>query len=157
VRSLICAALVIAASSPAWADSGPDYLPGPWHFKAISCVDTTVREVTPRLGTAGQTKFTAADFKASGVEVVFATGLGIQPLFSSGLASVVHYQDTAGNDIMAAERAGDRVQVCYLGGPAPTQFCNPDKDDRGRSYRVYDYRQRAQYSGGNAEHDCGGA
>jgi hypothetical protein len=157
VRTLICAALVSAVSSPAWADSDPGYLPGPWHFKAISCVDTTVRSVTPRLESAGQTTFTAEDFKQSGVAVVFATGLGIQPLFSSGTASVVHYQDTTGNSIMAAERAGDRVQVCYLGGPAPTQYCNPDKDDRGRNYRVYDYRQRAQYWGGNEEHDCGGA
>jgi hypothetical protein len=139
------------------ADDDPGYVAGPWHFKAVSCVDTTVREVTPRLQSSGQTSYTAADFKQSGVDVTFATTLGIQPLFSRGSASVVHYQDASNNNIMAAERAGDRVQVCFLGGPAPTKYCNPDQDDRGRNYRVYDYRQRKQYWGMNSEHDCGGA
>jgi len=131
VRILTCLALAAATTAPALADDNPDYLPGPWHFRAVSCVD--------------------------GVAVTFATGLGIQPLFARGTASVVHYQDSAGNNIMAAEHRGDRVQVCYLGGPAPTKYCNPDQDDRGRNYRVYDYRQHQQYWGGNSEHDCGGA
>lgn len=157
MRTVACIALVVAVSSPAWADTDPGYLPGPWHFKSVSCADTTVREVTPRLGSPGKTSFTAADFQQSGVQVTFATGLGIQPLFSTGTAAVVHYQGTAGNDVMAAEHRGDRVQVCFLGGPAPTKYCNPDQDGRGRNYRVYDYKQRQQYWGGNSEHDCGGA
>jgi len=157
VRILTCLALAAATTAPALADDNPDYLPGPWHFRAVSCVDTTVTAVTPRLESAGQTTFTAEDFKQSGVAVTFATGLGIRPLFARGTASVVHYQDSAGNNIMAAEHRGDRVQVCYLGGPAPTKYCNPDQDDRGRNYRVYDYRQHQQYWGGNSEHDCGGA
>jgi hypothetical protein len=157
VRFAACLSLIMLSGTlPALADD-PGYLPGPWHFRAMSCVDTTVVSVTPRLGTAGQTSYTAADFQQSGVAVTFNTGLGMQPLFAHGLASVVHYQDTTGNAIMAAERRGDKVQVCYLGGPAPTKYCDPDKDDRGRNYRVYDYRQRAQYWGGNEEHDCGGA
>jgi hypothetical protein len=158
VRVLSCIALIVVTGSlPTLADQDPGYLPGPWHFKAVSCVDTTVESVTARLGTAGQTKFTAADFKQSGVQVFFATGLGVVPLFAKGDAGVVHYQDTPGNDIMAAEHPGDRVQVCFLGGPAPTTYCNPDKDDRGRNYRVYDYKQHRQYWGMNSEHDCGGA
>ena len=158
MRVVGCIALIVTIGSlPALADQDPGYLPGPWHFKAVSCVDTTVLSVTARLGAEGQTTFTAADFKQSGVAVTFATQLGVVPLFTKGNAAVVHYQDTAGNDIMAAEHRGDRVQVCFLGGPPPTTYCNPDKDDRGRNYRVYDYKQRRQYWGMNEEHDCGGA
>jgi hypothetical protein len=149
--------IALFSTQAALADDDPGYLPGPWHYHAISCVDTTVTSVTARLGSAGQTTFTADDFKQSGVIVEFNTGLGITPLFSSGQASVVHYQDTAGNNIMSSEHPGDRVQVCYLGGPAPTKYCNPDKDNRGRNYRVYDYKLHQQYWGGNSEHDCGGA
>ena len=145
-----------AASTPAAADDDPGYVNGPWHYRAISCVDTTVTEVAPRLVSEGQKTFTAADF-ASGVDVLFATGLGMQPLFAKGTAEVVHYQDTAGNGIMRAEHAGDKVQVCFLGGPAPTKYCNPDTDSRGRQYRVWDYKQKKQYWGMNSEHDCGGA
>jgi len=149
--------LFVASSLPAVAADDQGYLSGPWHYRAVSCVDTTVKAVTPRLESAGQTKFTAADFKQSGVDVTFATGLGAQPLFPNGVAEGVHYQDGSDNDVMAAERPGDRVQVCFLGGPAPTKYCNPDRDSRGRNYRVWDYRQQRQYSGSNAEHDCGGA
>jgi len=145
-----------AAGAPAWADDDPGYVPGPWHYRAMSCVDTTVREVAPRLTSGTDNHYTAADF-ASGVDVIFATGLGMQPLFSKGSAEVVHYQDSAGNDVMRAERAGDKVQVCFLGGPPPTKYCNPDTDSRGRQYRVWDYKQRKQFWGMNSEHDCGGA
>ena len=58
---------------------------------------------------------------------------------------------------MMAERAGDKVQVCFLGPPSPSLDCNPDKDRRERTYRVYDNRQQAPYSGWNSEHGCGGA
>ncbi len=44
---------------------------------------------------------------------------------------MTHYQDTAGNNVMMAEKKGDKVQVCFLGPPAPTQYCDPDKDPRG--------------------------
>jgi hypothetical protein len=151
--------IVLVGTLPAYADpdADPGYLPGPWHFHAITCVDTTVASVTPRLGNAGQTSFTAADFTQSGVIVTFNTGLGIVPLFPSGQAAVTHYQGTPGDAIMSVEHPGDRVQVCFLGGPAPTKYCDPDKDDRGRNYRVYDYKQQKQYWGSNEEHDCGGA
>jgi hypothetical protein len=69
----------------------------------------------------------------------------------------VHYQGDAGNGVMMSEHRGDEVQACFLGGPAPTIGCNPDKDLRGRDYRVWDYRQRKQYWGDNSEHGCGGA
>ena len=69
-----------------------------------------------------------------------------------------------GNDVMQAERPGDRVQLCLAGFPLPRVDpsthrveCNPDSDARGFTFRVYDYRRHAAYIGMNAEHDCGGA
>jgi hypothetical protein len=150
------AAIVACPVARAGAADDPQYVPGVWHYRSVSCVDSTVSLVTPRLGTEGQTSFSAAEFEQTGVYVRFATGLGMQPLFSGQTASVTHYQGDA-NRVMSAERKGDRVQVCFLGGPAPTKYCNPDTDSRGRTYRIYDYRQRAQYWGTNSEHDCGGA
>ena len=159
-RALAIAAALLAAFStvPTYAqDQEPQYKPGSWHYRSIPCVDSTVIHVAPRLQLVGQTVFTAQDYEQSGVQVEFATRLGVDPAFPSGHASVTHYQRTAGNDVMMAERAGDKVQVCFLGYPAPTTTCDPDKDPRGRTYRVYDYRQRASYVGWNSEHDCGGA
>ena len=157
IAAFVMLGVAFAFATPAAADEPSPYLSGPWHYRSVSCVDTTVAGVTPRLGNAGQTTFTAQDFKDTGVAVPFATGLGLQPLFPRETASVVHYQDASDNAIMIAEHRGDRVQVCFAGGPMPTKYCNPDTDDRGRQYRVWDYKQRKQYSGGNAEHDCGGA
>ena len=145
-------------TSAAPAQNGPpDYKPGPWHYRSVACVDTTVTKVVPRLMSEGQKTVGAADFMSSGVVVFFASRLGVDPLFPAQTATVTHYQGTAGNNVMIAERPGDRVQLCFLGGPAPTTYCDPDKDGRGRNYRVYDYRQRASYAGMNGEHDCGGA
>ncbi len=141
--------------SPALADD-VQYAPGVWHYRSVSCVDTTVRSVEPRLTSAGA-KVTAQDFVQSGVVVDFNTTLGSDPANPRMRASVTHYQDTAGNTVMMREHPGDRVQVCFISRPAPTVYCNPDKDGRGRVFRVYDYRQRSQYAGMNSEHDCGGA
>jgi hypothetical protein len=139
------------------APDAPDYKPGPWHYRSVSCVDTTVKSVTPRLVSAGQTSYAKKDFEQSGVEVGFNTRLGADPAAPSAFVGVSHYQGDAGNSIMIAEHPGDRVQVCIVHVPAPTKYCNPDTDWRGRVYRVWDYRQNAQYSGLNSEHDCGGA
>jgi len=152
---LVLAGTLLAHALPAAADDDPDYRPGPWHFHAVSCVDTTITDVEPRLDIPDESVARAID--ESGVQVTFATRLGIAPLFHTGTAEVVHYQGDDNNAIMAAEHKGQRVQVCYLGGPAPTERCNPDTDDRGRRYRVYDYAQHKQYWGMNSEHDCGGA
>lgn len=133
------------------------YAPGVWHYRSVACVNTTVKSVEPRLTTYGQKTFTARDFQESGVTVEFNTRLGSDPANPNMLAAVTHYQGTPGNNIMMAEHAGDRVQVCFISRPAPTKYCNPDKDGRGRMFRIYDYRRHAQYSGMNSEHDCGGA
>lgn len=133
-----------------------DYVPGVWHYRSVACVITTVKLVEPRLVGGNQTKFTPQDFE-SGVNVVFNTTLGSDPAHPKMLASVTHYQETAGNNIMMKERAGDKVQVCFISRPAPANGCNPDEDERGRIFRIYDYRQHAQYAGQNGEHGCGGA
>ncbi|MFY9884731.1 MAG: hypothetical protein WAK15_08155 [Candidatus Cybelea sp.] len=123
---------------------------------SASCVDTTVRSVEPRLtnGTPNE-RYTRQEITDSGPAVTFNTKIG-QP---NGVmwAEVVHYGGQSGNGVMINERPGDRVRVCFLGGPTPDEACNPKTDLRGRTFSVYDYRQHASYSGINSEHDCGGA
>ncbi|MFY9739761.1 MAG: hypothetical protein WAK11_12005 [Candidatus Cybelea sp.] len=142
---------------PAASAQDDQYVPGAWHYRSVACVNTTVRTVEPRLTGGDQKTFTVRDFEQSGVEVEFDTTLGADPANPNMRAAVTHYQNTAGNNIMMTERKGDKVQVCFLSRPAPTTYCDPDTDGRGRVFRVYDYRRRAQYSGMNSEHDCGGA
>jgi hypothetical protein len=133
------------------------YVPGVWHYRSVPCVNTTVRSVQPRLTGGSQTTFTASDFQQSGVFVEFNTTLGSDPANRNMRSAVTHYQNTPGNDIMTREHPGDKVQVCFLSRPAPTAYCDPDEDGRGRVFRVYDYRQHAQFAWMNSEHDCGGA
>jgi len=151
------ACLIVSLSVPALAQDDPQFPSGAWHYRSIQCVDTTVRSVQPRLMTTGQTKPTAEDFKQSGVGVAFNTHLGADPLSPGDYAAIVHYQGSPGNPLMISEHPGDKVQVCFLGPPAPSKYCDPDKDSRGRQYRVYDYHRNAQYWGGNSQHGCGGA
>jgi hypothetical protein len=158
-RATVAALLVACLPMPTAASTNTttNYPPGPWHYKSIPCVDTTVITVTSRLVGGNQTTFTQADFQSSGVIVTFATNLGLAAAFPKNRVNVTHYQDTPGNALMASEKPGDRVQVCFLGYPSPEKYCNPDQDDRGRSYWVYDYKRHAAYDGTNSEHDCGGA
>jgi len=121
------------------------------------CVNTTVRSVTPRLTGEDPAKehFTRADFIQSGVDVTFNTKLGHPS--GRAWAQVVHYQQEPGNTIMMGEKIGDRVRVCFLRAPKADADCDPKTDGRGVEFSVYDYRQRASYSGMNSEHGCGGA
>ena len=167
LSSLYAAFAVLALAVPAAgarAADDPGYFPGPWHFRSVSCVDTNVTLVGPRLADEGQhAPFPPSQYASSGVVVTYASGLGMRPVFPKAFAAVVHYQDDASNPIMEAEKPGDRVQLCFLGGPYPqvganaALGCNPDTDSRGRQYRVWDYKQNKQYAGYNAEHLCGGA
>jgi hypothetical protein len=150
----IAIALMLATVEQIWADQP---LPGPWHFKSVPCVDTSIQGVFPRIGDSRQRHFTPHDFEQSGIVVIYNSTLGTNPTVRNLKASITHYQGTAGNDVMINERPGDTVQLCFLGAPAPTEACNPDTDSRGRLYRVYDYRQNAEYEGENAQHTCGGA
>lgn len=154
---VVLALLLQSTPIAALAQDQEEYAPGVWHYRSVACVNTTVKSVEPRLTTSGQKTFSARDFQESGVEVEFNTFLGSDPVNRNMRAAIVHYQGMPGNAVMVKEHAGDRVQVCFLSRPAPTKFCNPDADGRGRLFRVYDYRQHAQYSGMNSEHGCGGA
>ncbi|HEV3091874.1 MAG TPA: hypothetical protein VGX91_10605 [Candidatus Cybelea sp.] len=156
VRLWLVLLAVVALDAPAFAQD-EQYAPGVWKYRSVACVDTTVRSVQPRLMSDDQKTYTPADFQQSGVFVEFNTTLGSDPVNRNMRAAVTHYQGTPGNAIMIREHRGDKVQVCFLSRPAPTLYCDPDTDGRGRMFRVYDYRQHAQYSGMNSEHDCGGA
>ena len=146
----------LIAGQTGTAAAQEQYAPGVWHFRSVACADTTVKSVQPRLTGEGQTAFTTADFE-SGVEVVYDTHLGSDPAHPEMLASVTLYGGVPGAEVMTKERAGDRVQVCFISRPAPTADCNPDLDVRGRVFRVYDFKQQRQYYGQNTEHGCGGA
>jgi hypothetical protein len=156
-RTIATLGLVSVINMPAAVAQEEQNAPGVWHFRSVACVDTTVRSVELRLTSDGQKTFTASDFQQSGVSVEFNTTLGSDPANPNMQAAVTHYQNTAGNNAMMRERPGDKVQVCFLSRPAPTAYCDPDQDARGRVFRVYDYRQHVQYAGMNSEHDCGGA
>jgi len=146
-----------AIDMPAALAQDEQYAPGVWHYRSVACVNTTVRSVEPRLTGDDEKAYTTSDFQESGVSVAFNTSLGADPANPKMRAGVTHYQNTVGNNVMVKEHPGDKVQVCFLSRPAPTPYCDPDTDGRGRVFRVYDYRQHAQYSGMNSEHDCGGA
>jgi len=146
-----------AINTPVAVAQDEQYVPGVWHYRSVPCVTTTARSVEPRLTSDSQKTFTASDFQQSGVFVEFNTTLGSDPANPNMRSAVTRYQNTPGNDIMTREHPGDKVQVCFISRPAPTAYCDPDEDGRGRVFRVYDYRQHAQFAGMNSEHDCGGA
>ncbi len=56
-------------------------------------------------------------------------------------------------ETVAREKPGDRVQVCLVWVPTDC----PPGDDRGKTYRVYDYKQRRSYVMIDSGHMCGGA
>lgn len=152
MRIVLIAITVLYSTAIAYASDGSvPNVSGPLHSPSIKCVDTTILEVTPRLENS--------TMQESGVEVWFASNLGVEKFGTKQTgAGVVHYQGDD-NAVMAAEHPGDKVQVCLVGVPNSTDDpgCDPKTDPRGRVYRVYDYKQKASYSGINGEHGCGGA
>lgn len=91
----------------------------------------------------------------SGYYVQFQSRLGVEQ-FPKVQAAVVDRNANAESAI-AQQRVGDKVQVCLIHSPSPGPGCDPNQDSRGRTYRVYNYRLRAAYSGWNSNHYCGGA
>jgi hypothetical protein len=147
---------VFLAAGPQAAASTLASVSEPYPVASAPCVDTTVRSVAPRLTSDDPNEhYTHQDFVESGVNVTFNTKIG-RPM-GKQWAEVVHYGGVSGNNVMMNEHPGDKVRVCYLGGPQRDAACNPDEDSRGRVFSVYDYKQHASYSGINSEHDCGGA
>jgi hypothetical protein len=149
------------AGAMAQSESDQPYIVagGPWHGPAVLCAPATVTSVGPRLEEPkGQ--------YSSGVRVSF--DIPSKPHWLSNAtfrtASVVHYQDSAGNAVMQKARPGDPVQVCLVSFPIPTHdpktgavMCDPNADPRGFVFRIYAYRQHAAYMGPNSQHGCGGA
>jgi hypothetical protein len=125
---------------------------GAWHYTSVSCADTTITTVGPRLpGGTDRASW-------NGSFVAYATDLGFHGLTDlSGKTRTASVTDYGLNPIMVKERVGDKVQVCLISSPIPMAGCNPDKDLRGRWYRVFDYRLHVAYSGSSSEHGCGGA
>ena len=106
---------------------------------AFVCVETTVTTIGSRL-TDGDDK----PIPGTGSYVAFASGLGL-----------VAYSTPK---VLELERPGDKVQVCLIAVP---KGC-PKGDDRGKFYRVFDYRhkaayQKASYQMADSQHMCGGA
>ena len=139
---------ILSTITPAIADPNLAALAkgGRWSSSSHKCVETTVSDVGYRL----------SGDKTSGSAVSFHTALG-----SNGIAGYhARGQVTEDTDpLIAAERAGDKVQVCLVSIPAAGNGCNPKRDDQGRVYRVYDYRQKVAYAGYNSSHlfPAGGA
>lgn len=112
---------------------------------ASSCVQTKITK----------TEYYFAGQPSSGYVVVFASNLGVSS-FKNDRARIVD-RNSGANSAIAHARTGDSVKVCLTKVPSADKYCNPSKDDRGRMYSAYDSRLRAQFTGANDDHDCGGA
>src|SRR5579883_1603496 len=128
---------------------------GPLH--GHHCVDTVVTGVRERKfsrGADGSLMLAMAGYGS----VEFASRLGEEhATLYGGLKPYarIEFGTDPGSEVAAAERPGDRVQLCLILMPSRTAGCDPTVDDRGREYRVYDYRQNATYRGLSGEHLCG--
>jgi hypothetical protein len=112
---------------------------------AASCVQTKITK----------TEWYFANTPGSGYVVIFASNLGVSS-FKNDRAKIVDRYSAAGSTISKA-RAGDVVKLCLTQVPVAGNGCNPSKDDRGRMYSAYDARLKAQFTGANDDHACGGA
>jgi len=139
VLAAFFAAALSAAALPAGAQNAEtrDEMKGPAFVQPIRCVDTSLAKLTDRFGQPINGP------NANGMVVVFANKV-----------SLVGYSVSA---VVLRERLGDRVQLCYLGHVEGADVCHPATDDRGRLFRVYDYRLHAAWSATNSQHMCGGA
>ncbi len=136
----LVAVLLVAQSSTAYADDPMETNPQPYR-----CEDSTITEV----GTYFK------DDPKSGFYAIFQSTLGVQN-FPNTHASVVDRSARQDSPI-AKQQVGDKVQICLLYTPTKSSDCDPNKDRRGRIYRIYNYRLRSAYQGWNANHGCGGA
>jgi len=133
----------------------------PWPATNSLCSNTQVETAGPRLldptklSAAAQARLnsggalTQSEINQAGA---WESG-GVAISFTNGI-SVVDYGTNA---IDAYERPGDRVQVCLIYVPSESECPNVASDQRGRVYRVYDYKAQAAYRIQNSQHGCGGA
>ena len=138
--TLIAASLLLSQISVVRADEPTETDPQPYR-----CQDSVVAKV----GTYFEND------PNSGYYAMFQSKLGVEQ-FPETQAAVVDRSAQPGS-VLAKQKVGDRVQVCLIYSAPLSQDCNPNKDPRGRIYRVYNYRLRGAYTGWNANHFCGGA
>jgi hypothetical protein len=91
----------------------------------------------------------------SGIYITFKSTLGVSNF--KGESAAVTDRMMPLNSVIAKQKVGNKVQVCLISTPSKERFCNPEKDSRGRFYRIYDYQLKAAYVGTNGNHLCGGA
>lgn len=99
------------------------------------CADTFIKEVSARLsnGTTG------APIEGSGTSVSLTNGVYL-----------VSYDEIAA---LKQSKVGEKVKLCLLSIP---QNCPPG-DDRGRFYRLFNYRTCQAVELPDSQHMCGGA
>jgi len=119
VRNGIASAVIVFASG-AGAGSLPTEIGG--------CAETTIKEVTTRLGTPG-----------SSTVVQYANGL-IQ----------ISYETIAP---ATRSKPGDKANVCLVSVP---ENCPPG-DDRGKVYKATNLRTNESWEAPDSQQSCGGA
>ncbi len=135
IRHIVAAAAVLA-TAPVTAGDLDQADPG--LVSPVTCAGTAITKINDRhqkpIGSN-------PDDLAEGMLISFASGVAL-----------VAYETSL---VAKAEKPGDRVQLCFLGQIQHAGQCRPEIDDRGRMYRIYDYRQRAAYTIINSERPCG--
>jgi hypothetical protein len=120
IRYAIASAMIALAASSANAGALPT--------KVGACTETSIKEVTTRLGTPD-----------SGTVVQYANGL-IQ----------ISYETIAP---ATRSKPGDKVNVCLVSVP---ENCPPG-DDRGKIYKATNLRTNESWEAPDSQDSCGGA
>ena len=127
-----------------------------------NCIRTAVSGITTRLVSLDPKTGREKVVPSSGFQITFGGTLP-DPYVGSLHPGLVFYQGDAANELIALERRGDPTQVCVIAYPDVQTLthqpglCDPTRDPRGRTLRVYDYKLQTAYIGPNSEHGCGGA
>jgi hypothetical protein len=116
----------IASAAIAFAVSSASA--GPLPTEVGGCTETSIKEVTTRLGTPD-----------SGTVVQYANGL-IQ----------ISYETIAP---ATRSKPGDKVNVCLISVPGNC----PPGDDRGKIYKATNLRTNESWEAPDSQHSCGGA
>jgi ribosomal protein L21E len=137
---IVVLSLILLATTPLPVKAAEEAAAIPYN-----CVDSTVTK----------TGYYFEGKPESGIYAEFETKIGVET--ASDYKARVVDRSSPLNSVMDVQEVGDQVQVCLISFPETDRWCNPQKDFRGRVYRVYNYRLKAAYSGVNANHLCGGA
>ena len=104
------------------------------------CSNTTISELTARLGEMVNGKFVPDDPKKVGTAINYANGVyGVSYDYIPAIS--------------ARSRVGDPIRLCLV-----SQYVNcPKGDDRGKFYSAVNLRTHEKWLLPDAEHICGGA